>query len=30
VFAIVLALMAAGDDPADHLALPPREEPSRR
>jgi multicomponent K+:H+ antiporter subunit C len=30
VFAIVLALVAAGDDPADRLAPPPGEEPSRR
>jgi multicomponent K+:H+ antiporter subunit C len=30
VFAIVLALVAADDDPADRLAPPPAEEPSRR
>jgi multicomponent K+:H+ antiporter subunit C len=30
VFAIVLALVAAGDDPADRLASPPGEEPNPR
>jgi hypothetical protein len=30
VFAIVLALVAADDDPADRLAPSPGEEPSRR
>jgi multicomponent K+:H+ antiporter subunit C len=30
VFAIVLVLVAGGDDPADRLAPPPREEPRPR